>query len=196
MHKNSITPEQLLAAYAGGYFPMAENKDSAELYWFSPEMRGIFPLDAFHVPRSLAKFLKDEPFEIRVDTAFAEVIGACAGRDSTWINDDIVQLYTQLAQKGFAHSVECWRGDVLAGGLYGVALGGAFFGESMFSREPNASKAALVALVEKLKAAGYVLLDAQYVNEHLVQFGIMEIPKAEYLQRLEKALKARPGKLA
>jgi leucyl/phenylalanyl-tRNA--protein transferase len=188
-----FTTDQLLAAYASGYFPMAENRDDPEIHWFYPEARGIIPLDNFHVPQSLAKFIKKKPFEITTDQAFPEVIAACAERDDgTWINDTILKLYNELAQKGFAHSVECWREGKLVGGLYGVALGGAFFGESMFSREENASKVALVHLVQLLKTAGYALLDAQYVNEHLKQFGIIEIPREEYLERLQEALKIIP----
>lgn len=188
-----ITPELLLNAYARGYFPMAENKESAELHWYFPEQRGVIPLTDFHVPKSLAKFLKRDPFTYSTDRAFREVITACAERDSTWINDQIIDLYCTLHDMGYGHSVECWNGERLVGGLYGVTLGGAFFGESMFSRATNASKAALVHLVKILNDAGYTLLDAQYVNEHLVQFGITEIPREEYLERLERALNSPPN---
>ncbi len=192
--KEKITCELLLNAYANGYFPMAKSKDDPEIYWFYPEQRGILPLDDFHVPVSLAKFIKKHPFEITTNKAFVDVISSCAERDEdTWINDRIMQLYCQLHDMGFAHSVECWREGALVGGLYGVSLGGAFFGESMFSRETNASKAALVHLVELLKASGYTLLDAQYVNEHLKQFGITEIPREEYLQLLKDALAVIPA---
>jgi leucyl/phenylalanyl-tRNA--protein transferase len=194
--KEEITPEQLLAAYARGYFPMAKSKDDPELYWFSPDMRGVIPLEGFRVPRSLAKDLCKNPFEVRVDIAFREVIAACGERQDTWINENILRLYTALYDRGFAHSVECWRNGKLVGGLYGLALGGAFFGESMFSLESNASKAALIALVERLKTAGYVLLDAQYTNEHLRQFGIIGMPKAEYLEKLREALTVMPEPLA
>lgn len=191
--KDDITPEVLLAAYANGYFPMAESRDSEGLHWFSPEKRGIIPLDDFHIPASLAKFLRRNPFTLTTDRAFAEVIRACAERDEdTWINDKIIALYCELHAMGFAHSVECWRENNLAGGLYGVTIGGAFFGESMFSREPNASKAALAHLVGLLNDAGYVLLDTQYVNDHLKQFGIIEIPREDYLQRLREALQISP----
>jgi leucyl/phenylalanyl-tRNA---protein transferase len=186
------TPEQLLAAYANGYFPMAESRDAKELYWFYPEKRGILPLEHFHVPAKLAKFIKAKSFTVTVNNAFAEVIAACAAREDTWINDEIITLYNTLYAKGFAHSVECWQEDKLVGGLYGVALAGAFFGESMFSRTTNASKVALVHLVELLKKSGYRLLDTQYVNEHLKQFGIVEIPRKEYLEKLKEALKVRP----
>lgn len=188
-----ITAELLLAAYASGYFPMAESKEDPEIYWFYPEKRGIIPLDAFKIPRSLTKVLRDSPFTVTGDKAFPEVIRGCSRRDETWINERIIGLYIELWQMGYAHSVECWRGKKLVGGLYGVALGGAFFGESMFSREPNASKVALVHLVNMLKTSGYTLLDAQYVNEHLKQFGVIEITRDEYLRKLEAALKIKPA---
>jgi leucyl/phenylalanyl-tRNA---protein transferase len=187
-----LTTELLLQAYANGYFPMAESRDAKQLYWFYPEKRGIITLDGFHVPSTLAKFLRKNPFTVTVDKAFPEVIRACAERsDDTWINEEIIALYSALHEQGFAHSVECWENNILVGGLYGVALAGAFFGESMFSRTPNASKVALVHLVKLLKDAGYTLLDTQYVNDHLKQFGVVEIPRAEYLKRLEAALKIK-----
>src|SRR4051812_5128704 len=151
---------------------MAKTRDDPQLYWFYPEMRGIIPLDNFHVPGSLAKIVGKKPFALTVDRAFPEVIRGCAERDDTWINSAIAALYTELWKMGFAHSVECWKDDALVGGLYGVALGGAFFGESMFSRVPNASKVALVHLVQLLKNAGYTLLDTQFINDHLKQFGV------------------------
>jgi leucyl/phenylalanyl-tRNA--protein transferase len=188
---NPLSPEALLSAYAKGYFPMAKSRDDKEIYWFYPEERGIIPLDAFHIPRSLAKFLKKNPFEIRIDTAFAEVMRACAAaRPDTWINDSILAAYTELNRLGFAHSVECWQEEKLVGGLYGVALGGAFFGESMFSRMSNASKAALAHLVGRLRVAGFSLLDAQFENEHLKQFGAVVVPRGAYLDLLSKALNA------
>lgn len=191
-----ITPELLLQAYASGYFPMAESRDAGELHWFYPERRGILPLEAFHTPRSLHKLLRKHPFILRKNTAFGQVIRACAAqrpeRPESWINGEIIALYTQLHAMGYAHSVECWREEQLVGGLYGVALGGAFFGESMFSHESGASKIALVHLVQRLKQAGYVLLDAQYSNPHLVQFGVQEIPRKEYLIVLRNALKVTP----
>lgn len=195
-----VNPELLLQAYAAGYFPMAETQDSEELYWFNPEIRCVLPLEdkhAFHLPRSLAKFLRKSPFRITVDTAFAEVIAACANtrtakRDSTWINSEIAYLYTELARLGHAHSVECWEGNQLVGGLYGVSLGGAFFGESMFSRRTNASKTALAHLVERLKTAGYTLLDAQFENEHLTQFGFRSMEREIYLEKLDAALAITP----
>jgi leucyl/phenylalanyl-tRNA--protein transferase len=187
-----ITPHLVLRAYAEGLFPMAESASADELFWYDPDHRGILPLDRFHVPRRLERTLRQERFEVRFDTAFPAVILACAaehpGRASTWINRDIVRLYCQLHELGFAHSVESWEQDELVGGLYGVALGGAFFGESMFSRRSNASKVALVHLVDRLRAGGFVLLDTQFVTEHLRQFGAVEIPRAEYRRRLDQAL--------
>jgi leucyl/phenylalanyl-tRNA---protein transferase len=196
MSDPEVTWEFLLAAYANGYFPMAETKDSEILHWMYPEMRGILPLENFHIPRSLAKFIRKSPFRITTNTAFPEVIRACAEinetRNETWINAPIIGIYTELWQNGFAHSVECWKESELVGGLYGVAIGGAFFGESMFSRASNASKVALVYLVDLLKNAGYMLLDAQFTNEHLLQFGIIEIERADYLTRLANAIAITP----
>lgn len=194
-----LTPETLLAAYARGYFPMADNRNSEDLHWFSPLQRGVMPLDEhFHIPRSLQKFIKQCSYDIRVDTAFEEVITTCADmrsekRMNTWINDTIIQLYCELARLGFAHSIEAWEEGQLVGGLYGVSLGGAFFGESMFSHKPHASKVALVRLVNRLRNAGYKLLDTQYVNDHLRQFGVQEVPRKDYLQSLEYALNASPN---
>ena len=187
-----VTPEILLAAYAQGIFPMAERRDDATLFWVSPERRGVIPLDAFHVPRRLARTVRSGRFTVTSDAAFVPVIQACAetapGRKESWINAEIVRLYTALHASGHAHSIECWRDAALVGGLYGVSLGGAFFGESMFSRERDASKVALVHLVDRLKRGGYVLLDAQFLTAHLAQFGTHEIPRAAYLARLERAL--------
>lgn len=188
-----LTIKDLLNAYASGYFPMADDRNAKELYWYSPEERGILPLDNFHVPHSLQKFMRESPYKVTFDTAFEQVIRACADvksekRKNTWINDQIIALYCELAEKGFAHSVECWHENKLVGGLYGVSLGKAFFGESMFSTMTNASKIALVHLVENLHERGYTLLDTQYVNDHLLQFGIVSIKKEDYLARLEKAL--------
>lgn len=183
-----ITPEILLNAYASGLFPMARERESEELFWFSPDMRGIIPLDKFHIPVSLKKFMKKNIFEIKINSAFEGVMRGCAARKETWINEKIISLYTKLHEMGFAHSVECWRENELVGGLYGVALGKAFFGESMFSKEENASKVALVYLIQMLKEKGFTLLDTQYLNEHLKQFGAIEIPKDEYMKLLERAL--------
>ena len=184
-----IPVDALLNAYAGGWFPMAVTP--GDIRWYSPDPRGIIPLDTFHVPSRLSRTLRTHPFEIRVNTRFRDVIEGCAARtddDGNWIDREIVESYCALHDKGFAHSVEAWRGGHLAGGLYGVALGGAFFGESMFHRAPDASKAALVALVERLRAQGFLLLDTQWVTDHLQQFGAVEITRRRYLRRLDEAL--------
>ncbi len=193
-----LTPELLLSAYAQGYFPMAEHRDDPTLYWFSPSRRGILPLETFHIPARLKKRVRAMPYRISVDEDFHAVITACAEaprpRDGgTWINDTIIEQYTSLHQLGHAHSVECWQQDTLVGGLYGVSIGGAFCGESMFSRADDASKIALVALVAILRASGYTLLDTQYINDHLLQFGAEEIPQADYLARLKNALSNVPN---
>ncbi len=189
----TLTPEIVLRAYAAGIFPMADSKDSDELYWVDPEYRGIIPLDGFHVPTKLRKVVRRREFEIRLDSDFAGVIAACAasgkGRRETWINSEIVRLYTGLFEIGHCHTVECWKDGALVGGLYGVALKGAFFGESMFSRATDASKVALVHLVALLRAGGYKLLDAQFITEHLRQFGAREVPRPRYHQFLDAALK-------
>src|SRR6185312_5431219 len=192
MHGPSLTPEILLRAYAEGLFPMAERRDDPMLYWVSPEQRGIIPLDRFHVPHRLARTIRSGRFEVTSDRAFSEVMRSCAepgpGRDQTWINDEILRLYAALHAGGHAHSVECWRDGKLAGGLYGVALGGAFFGESMFSRERDASKVALVRLVEGLRRGGFVLLDTQFLTKHLAGFGAYELPRPQYLGLLHQAI--------
>jgi leucyl/phenylalanyl-tRNA--protein transferase len=185
-----LTPSLLLAAYREGVFPMADPQ-SGEISWFSPDPRAVIPLAEFTVPRSLRQLIHRRTFEIRVDTAFAEVMRSCAGREETWISGEIITAYTALHVHGYAHSVEAWRDSVLAGGLYGVSIGGAFFGESMFSRESGASKVALASLVERLRMHGFHLLDTQYLTPHLAQFGAVEIPRAEYLLQLEKALNLR-----
>jgi leucyl/phenylalanyl-tRNA--protein transferase len=190
-----LPPDMLLTAYATGWFPMAV--DGGEVRWFSPDPRGIIPLDTFHVSRRLARVWRQGTFRIEIDSRFEEVIRACAtatrgGEEGgSWISDEIVESYVVLHEEGVAHSVEAWKGDRLVGGLYGVALGGAFFGESMFHRETDASKVALVALVERLRGRGYVLLDTQWTTPHLEQFGAIEIPRRDYLRRLDRALKLR-----
>jgi leucyl/phenylalanyl-tRNA--protein transferase len=188
-----LSPQIVLRAYAEGIFPMAERRDSAELYWISPDLRGVIPLESFHVPKRLTRTVKRDRFMVTSDLAFVDVMRACAepsnGRNNSWINDEIVRLYTALHAAGHAHSVECWREDKLVGGLYGVSLGGAFFGESMFSRERDASKVALVHLVARMKAGGYALLDTQFLTRHLSQFGAIEIPREAYLERLRGALR-------
>lgn len=187
-----LTPELLLSAYAAGIFPMAEDFHSRSVAWIDPERRGILPLDAFHVPRSLRKTIRRGRHEIRVDTAFEQTIRACAApmlaRPQTWLNEELIGLYVELHRRGHAHSVETWVAGELVGGLYGLALGGAFFGESMFSRVPDASKIALVDLVERLRRGGFVLLDTQFVTDHLQQFGAVEIDRATYRRRLRRAL--------
>lgn len=166
---------------------MADEVDGT-IGWYSPEERAIFPLDAFHVPRSLRRTIRQGIFEVRVNTSFEEVIRGCADREETWISEEIVQAYCALHRLGFAHSVEAWYEGELAGGLYGVALGGAFMGESMFTRVTDASKVCLVALVERLRERGFVLLDSQFPTRHLARFGQIVIPRAEYLRRLREAL--------
>jgi leucyl/phenylalanyl-tRNA---protein transferase len=187
-----IDVDLLLKAYAHGVFPMARHRDDRELYFVSPEERGIIPLETFHVPRRLARTVRSDRFVVQVDSAFAEVIAACAeaapGREDSWINEQIVSLYSRLYGMGRAHSVECWRDGQLAGGLYGVSMGAAFFGESMFSRERDASKVALVHLIARLKAAAFTLLDAQFLTGHLAQFGAVAIPRQRYLKLLGEAL--------
>jgi leucyl/phenylalanyl-tRNA--protein transferase len=190
-----LTPDVLLAAYAAGIFPMAESGDDPELFWVDPRRRGILPLDAFHVPRRLRRVLRHGGFEIRCDTAFEEVICGCAEatekRPNTWINDEILRLYAGLFARRAAHSVEVWCDDVLVGGLYGVSLGAAFFGESMFSRATDASKVALVHLMARLQTGGYRLLDTQFLTPHLARFGGIEITRAHYHRLLADALAYR-----
>ncbi|NLR95764.1 leucyl/phenylalanyl-tRNA--protein transferase [Rhizobium sp. P38BS-XIX] len=189
-----ITPEILLRAYSIGLFPMAESADDPEIFWVEPEIRGVLPLDAFHISKSLAKTVRQKPFDIRFNSDFAGVIAACAeytnGRPSTWINQTIRSLYQTLHHIGHAHSVEAWDGDKLVGGLYGVSLGSAFFGESMFSRQTDASKICLVHLVERLRHRNFTLLDTQFTTEHLKTFGAIDVPKDDYVKMLEKAMES------
>jgi leucyl/phenylalanyl-tRNA--protein transferase len=187
-----LTPDILLRTYAAGIFPMAESADDPTLFWVDPDRRGVLPLDRFHVSRKLQKTLRAGTFDVRIDAAFNDVIRMCGeaheGRPSTWINNEIIRLYAGLHRMGHAHSIETWRDGRLVGGLYGVALGGAFFGESMFSREPDASKVALCHLVARLRRGGFKLLDTQFVTKHLSQFGVREIPRAEFRRLLAQAL--------
>ncbi len=189
---NGITVDILLRAYSAGLFPMADSADDPELFWVEPEIRGIIPLNDFHISKSLAKAMRKKPFDIRFNTAFEAVMAGCAAeapdRPSTWINTTIRKLYTELHQIGHAHSVEAWEGKELVGGLYGVSLGAAFFGESMFSRRTNASKICLVHLVERLRASGFVLLDTQFTTEHLKTFGAIDVPKQDYAKMLDLAV--------
>lgn len=188
-----ITPQVLLKAYSCGIFPMAESAEDPALYWIEPQHRGILPLDSVHVPRRLARTIRSTTFEIRIDTDYEGVISGCAasrpGRRSTWINSRIRALYRELFELGHCHTVEVWDGERLVGGLYGVALGGAFFGESMFSYERDASKIALVHLIARLIAGGFTLLDTQFVTDHLRQFGTIEVDRDLFQRRLDQALK-------
>ena len=190
-----LTSELLLRAYATGIFPMAQSRRDRELYWIDPEWRGILPLDRFHVPRRLRRTMRHGAFEVRVDTAFREVMIGCAEvtaeRPDSWINDEIIAAYTELYHAGHAHSVECWLDDELVGGLYGVSLGGAFFGESMFTRVTDASKVALIHLAARLYHGGFTLLDTQFITKHLQQFGAVEVPRPRYQALLAAALKVK-----
>jgi leucyl/phenylalanyl-tRNA--protein transferase len=188
-----LTPALLLQAYAAGVFPMAETAEADEIFWVDPRRRGVIPLDGLHVARRLARSFLRECFEITVDRDFAGVLAACAGRPETWINPEIARLYRELHRLGHAHSVEIRQDGTLAGGLYGVALGGAFFGESMFSHRRDASKLALIALVARLRAGGFSLLDTQFVTEHLKSLGAVEISRAAYHRALVAAL-PRPAR--
>ncbi len=187
-----LTPELLLRAYTIGIFPMAESANSDELFWLDPEIRGIIPLDTFYVPRRLRRTVRRSTFRITIDEAFGLVLDQCAiptpKRPKTWINDQIKDAYTDLFNRGYAHSVEVWDGAELVGGLYGVAIGSAYFGESMFQTRTDASKIALIHLVGRLQAAGFRVLDTQFVTEHLSQFGAIEIPRAQYKALLASAL--------
>ncbi len=188
-----LTPKLLLGAYASGIFPMAESRDDRGLFWVDPDVRGILPLNAFHIPRRLRRTLRQARFEIRCDTAFEDVLRNCAeatdDRPETWINQEIETLYRALFDMGFAHTVECWEDGTLVGGLYGVSLGAAFFGESMFGRARDASKIALCHLVARLDLGGYQLLDTQFVTDHLRQFGAVEISRSKYRDLLATAVR-------
>jgi leucyl/phenylalanyl-tRNA--protein transferase len=188
-----IESSLLLQAYAAGWFPMGvEPQDGGGVEWFSPDPRGVMPLDErFHVPSRLQRVIRQQRFEVRIDTRFADVMRACAVRDETWITPEILDSYIELHRLGYAHSVEAWRAGRLAGGLYGVALRGAFFGESMFHEDADASKVALCALIDRLRARGYTLLDIQWVTPHLSQFGAMEVRRKKYLKLLEESLKVQ-----
>ena len=194
---SEITPEMLLRAYACGIFPMAESADDPSLFWVEPEMRGVIPLNGFRVASRLARTVRSDVFKVSVNSAFKAVVAGCAspqaGREETWINKRIRDLYGGLHALGHCHSVETWRGDELVGGLYGVSLGRAFFGESMFHHVRDASKVALVHLVARLIAGGFELLDTQYVTEHLKAFGAIEIPRRRYTALLDKALVGPPA---
>ena len=190
---SEISPELMLRAYAAGIFPMAKSKSAETVFWVDPRERGILPLDKFHIPKSLRKTVRQNRFDIRCDHAFSKTLEECGrstlGRRDTWINADIERCVNELHAMGFAHSVECWQDGKLVGGLYGISIGSAFFGESMFSRVADASKVALVHLVARLKLGGFRLLDTQFVTDHLERFGVIEIPTRDYLVLLEDALK-------
>lgn len=185
-----LTPELLLRAYAMGIFPMADGRDDPRVFWVDPEARGILPLDGFHLSRSLRKRIRQAPFRVTLNQAFAGVVQGCADRDETWINDTIFDLYRDLHRMGFAHSFEIWDGDALVGGTYGVSLGCAFFGESMFSRRRDASKLALAYAVTHLSACGYRLFDTQFLTDHLASLGGVEVSREDYHDLLERALEA------
>jgi leucyl/phenylalanyl-tRNA---protein transferase len=190
-----ITPELIIRAYRAGIFPMAEDAEDEDIFWVSPEMRGIIPLDGFHLSASLRKAIRKSSFSVRVDTDFDGIIEGCAtvgsDRSSTWINQTIRSVYGELFRRGVAHTVEVWDGGDLVGGLYGLAIGGAFFGESMFHRRTNASKMAMAHLVERLRVGGFELLDTQFVTDHLASLGGIEIPRATYEERLAEALEVK-----
>ena len=192
MPAGQLTPEILLRAYAAGLFPMAESAEDPDIFWVEPEIRGVIPLDDFHVPKRLRRTIKHAPYDIRFNTAFEAVMRGCAApgpdRPSTWINETIFMLYTSLHRLGHAHSVEAWRGDELVGGLYGVSLRAAFFGESMFSRATDSSKICLVHLVNRLNERGFRLLDTQFTTEHLKTFGAIDVPRDDYEGLLANAL--------
>jgi leucyl/phenylalanyl-tRNA--protein transferase len=190
---NDISPDQLLKAYTLGYFPMGRRRDDPKVVWVLPDVRGVLKLERSCAPKKFRRFLASEPFEVRIDTAFGDVIGACAapakGREETWINDPIDEVYRELHRLGFAHSVECFKDGALVGGLYGVAIAGVFCGESMFSHADNASKIALAYLIARLKLGGFKLLDTQFYTEHLAQFGVEEMSNETYQQELAAALR-------
>lgn len=187
----TLTPEMLLSAYAGGIFPMSEHRDDPELFWVDPRKRGVLPLEGFHISRSLKKTLRSNRFDVSYDTDFAGVVAGCADREETWINDMLATLYRQLHLARMAHSIEVWDDGALVGGVFGITLGGAFFGESMFSTRTDASKVALAYLVDKLRVGGFKLFDTQFITPHLASLGGIEISRAKYRGFLENALSER-----
>jgi len=184
----TLTPDLLLQAYQAGVFPMSEGRDDPEVFWVDPRMRGIIPLDGFRMSRSLARTLRRGAFSVTCDAAFTDVVAGCADREETWINDTIFDLYSALHDAGYAHSVEVWDGPSLVGGVYGVTIGAAFFGESMFSRAADASKIALAYLVDRLRLGGYLLFDTQFLTPHLARLGAIEVPRDQYRAKLTQAL--------
>jgi leucyl/phenylalanyl-tRNA--protein transferase len=187
----TLTPQMMLNAYANGVFPMSDSRDDPDLYWVDPTDRGIFPLDSFHISKSLAKTIRSERFSVRFNSDFDAVVEGCADRPETWINDTIFDLYRQLHAMKFCHSLGVYEGDALVGGVYGLTLGTAFFGESMFSRRTDASKVALAYMVARLRATGFTLFDTQFITPHLASLGAIEIPRADYHELLEDALEHR-----
>ncbi|MBO6518075.1 MAG: leucyl/phenylalanyl-tRNA--protein transferase [Bacteroidia bacterium] len=183
-----LSTGQLIYAYANGYFPMADDEEGGEIFWHRPEKRGVIPLNEFHVSKNMRRLWRSHSYDLRINTAFEEVVRACSERSTTWINEEIVGAYTELSEMGYAASFEVWKKGKLVGGLYGVSMGRAFFGESMFSRETNTSKLALIFLVEYLNKNDFMLLDTQYLNDHLKQFGAREISDEKYMALLDKAL--------
>jgi len=186
-----LTAEVMLAAYAQGIFPMAESRSSDELHWVDPRQRGVFPLDGFHISRSLKRTLLASDYEVRIDADFGAVVAACASRSETWINAPLRDLYDELRARGCAHSLEVWHEGALTGGVFGLTLGRAFFGESMFSHRTDASKIALAYLVDRLRRGGFTLFDTQFLTPHLASLGAVEIPRAEYRRRLAEALRGQ-----
>lgn len=189
-----LTPEMLLAGYKLGCFPMAEDRSSSVINWYAPDPRAILPFESFHVPRSLARLVRKKPFDVYMNRDFRGTIEECANRERTWISKDIIRAYVELHQMGHAHSIECWKKRELVGGLYGVSIGGAFFGESMFHRVRDASKVSLVYLVHTLRRKGYLLHDTQFSTPHLKRFGVIEIPRVRYEVELKKAIQVHVGR--
>ncbi len=186
----SLSPELLLHGYSIGIFPMAEHRDDPDLFWVDPKFRGVIPLNGFHISRSLARRIRKCGFSVTINQNFAGVVDGCADRADTWINAELRDLYQRLHQSGYAHSLEVWDGPALIGGVYGVSLGAAFFGESMFSRRTDASKIALAYLVDRLRRTGFLLFDTQFLTAHLASLGAIEVPRSEYRQALEEAINA------
>lgn len=187
-NRPSLTPDVMLRAYATGIFPMSESRGSSEIFWVDPTERGILPIDGFHISRSLAREIKRQRYQVTVDRAFNDTVEACGHREDTWINDEIAELYDGLYKAGYTHSIEVWDGEQLVGGVFGVTLGAAFFGESMFSFRPNTSKLALAYLVARLRIGGFRLFDTQFLTSHLASLGGIEVPRARYHQLLTAAL--------
>ena len=188
MSDDKLSPDTLIYAYSNGYFPMSHDEENGEIFWHRPDSRGVIPLDKFYASKNLRRLWRNNPYTFKMNTAFKQVIEACAERETTWINSEIIDAYTELSELGYAISFEVWKDDKLVGGLYGIAIERAFFGESMFSRETNTSKLALIYLIEHLKSNDFELLDTQYLNDHLKQFGAIEIPDLKYMKMLNKAI--------